>query len=34
MKEKFVGGKGFDLWYLWNAVTPETRWDLSRTRLS
>jgi len=27
MKDKFVGGKGFDLWYLWNAVTPETRWD-------
>ena len=27
MKEKFVGGKGFDLWYLWNAVTPETKWD-------
>lgn len=21
MKEKFVGGKGFDLWYLWHAVT-------------
>ena len=27
MKEKFTGGKGFDLWYLWHAVTPETRWD-------
>lgn len=27
MKEKFIGGKGFDLWYLWNAVTPETRWN-------
>ena len=27
MKEKFVGGKGFDLWYLWHGVTPETRWD-------
>lgn len=27
MKEKFIGGKGFDLWYLWHAVTPETRWD-------
>ena len=27
MKEKFTGGKGFDLWYLWNAVTPQTRWD-------
>ena len=27
MKEKFVGGKGFGLWYLWNAVTPETKWN-------
>jgi len=27
MKEKFVGGKGFDLWYLWQAVTSQTRWD-------
>lgn len=26
MKDKFVGGKGFGLWYLWNAVTPETKW--------
>jgi aldehyde:ferredoxin oxidoreductase len=27
MKDKFIGGKGFDLWYLWHAVTPQTRWD-------
>jgi len=27
MKDKFVGGKGFDLWLLWNAVNPNTRWD-------
>jgi aldehyde:ferredoxin oxidoreductase len=27
MKEKFTGGKGFGLWYLWNAVAPTTRWD-------
>ncbi|MGB5986846.1 MAG: aldehyde ferredoxin oxidoreductase C-terminal domain-containing protein [Desulfobacterales bacterium] len=27
MKSKFVGGKGFDLRLLWDAVTPETRWD-------
>ncbi|HBC30491.1 MAG TPA: aldehyde:ferredoxin oxidoreductase, partial [Clostridiales bacterium] len=27
MKEKFVGGKGFGLWYLWNATTPSTKWD-------
>jgi aldehyde:ferredoxin oxidoreductase len=27
MKETFVGGKGFDLWLLWNAVKGTTRWD-------
>lgn len=27
MKETFVGGRGFDLWLLWNAVTGSTRWD-------
>jgi aldehyde:ferredoxin oxidoreductase len=27
MKETFVGGKGFDLWLLWNAVNGNTRWD-------
>jgi len=27
MKEKFVGGKGFDLYHLWKAVKPDTRWD-------
>lgn len=27
MKDKFVGGKGFGLWYLWNAVTSETKWN-------
>jgi aldehyde:ferredoxin oxidoreductase len=26
MKEVFVGGKGFDLWLLWNAVKGTTRW--------
>ena len=26
MKRIFVGGKGFDLWLLWHAVTPKTRW--------
>ena len=26
MKDKFIGGKGFGLWYLWNAITPETKW--------
>jgi aldehyde:ferredoxin oxidoreductase len=27
MKNKFIGGRGFDLWLLWNAVTSQTRWD-------
>lgn len=27
MKDKFVGGKGFGLWHLWNAVNPETKWN-------
>lgn len=27
MKDIFTGGKGFCMWLLWNAVTPETKWD-------
>jgi aldehyde:ferredoxin oxidoreductase len=27
MKQVFVGGKGFDLWLLWNGVKGTTRWD-------
>lgn len=27
MKEKFTGGRGFGLWYLWNAVTSNTKWN-------
>ncbi len=27
MKDKFIGGKGFGLYFLWNAVTPETKWN-------
>ena len=27
VKEKFIGGKGYDLWMMWNAVSGETRWD-------
>jgi aldehyde:ferredoxin oxidoreductase len=27
MKEIFVGGKGFDLWLLWNALKPKTKWN-------
>jgi aldehyde:ferredoxin oxidoreductase len=26
-KEVFIGGKGYDLWLLWNAVEPKTRWN-------
>ena len=27
MKEVFIGGKGFDLWLLWNAVKGTTKWN-------
>jgi aldehyde:ferredoxin oxidoreductase len=27
MKEKFIGGRGFDLWLLWHGVEDDTRWD-------
>jgi aldehyde:ferredoxin oxidoreductase len=27
MKEKFIGGRGFDLWLLWNGVNDDTKWD-------
>ncbi len=27
MKDVFIGGKGFGLWRLWNAVKPETKWN-------
>jgi aldehyde:ferredoxin oxidoreductase len=27
MKDTFTGGKGFDLWLLWNGVTSGTRWN-------
>lgn len=27
MKEKFVGGRGFGLWLLWQAVDDDTHWD-------
>ena len=27
VKEKFTGGKGYCLRYLWDAVNPNTRWD-------
>jgi aldehyde:ferredoxin oxidoreductase len=27
MKEKFIGGRGFGLWYLWHGVEDDTKWD-------
>ena len=27
MKDVFIGGRGFGLWYLWNAIKPTTKWD-------
>ena len=27
MKDIFIGGRGFGLWHLWNAVTPKSRWN-------
>ncbi|MCX6282471.1 MAG: aldehyde:ferredoxin oxidoreductase, partial [Bacteroidetes bacterium] len=27
MKDKFVGGKGFDLRLLWDATKPDTKWN-------
>ncbi|MDP4125838.1 MAG: aldehyde ferredoxin oxidoreductase C-terminal domain-containing protein [Bacillota bacterium] len=27
IKDKFIGGKGFGLYYLWQAVTESTRWN-------
>ena len=26
-KQTFIGGKGFDLWLLWNAVSGSTKWN-------
>ncbi|MBT8370399.1 MAG: aldehyde:ferredoxin oxidoreductase, partial [Deltaproteobacteria bacterium] len=27
IKDVFIGGKGYDLWLLWNAVEATTRWN-------
>ncbi|MEW5820866.1 MAG: aldehyde ferredoxin oxidoreductase C-terminal domain-containing protein [Cyanobacteriota bacterium] len=27
MKDKFIGGRGFGLYYLWHATRPETKWN-------
>ena len=27
VKEVLTGGRGYGLWYLWQAINPETKWD-------
>ena len=27
MKDIFIGGRGFGLWYLWKAIKPTTKWN-------
>ncbi len=27
IKDKFIGGKGYDLWLMWNAVSGDTKWN-------
>jgi aldehyde:ferredoxin oxidoreductase len=27
IKDKFIGGKGYDLWLMWNAVSGDTKWS-------
>ncbi|MBN1486260.1 MAG: aldehyde:ferredoxin oxidoreductase [Anaerolineae bacterium] len=27
MKEKFIGGRGFDLWLLWQGINDSTKWN-------
>jgi len=33
MKDRFIGGRGFGLWRLWNAVDGETTWDDPRNEI-
>ena len=33
MKRTFTGGRGFDLWLLWNAVTGQTKWNSSENEV-
>jgi aldehyde:ferredoxin oxidoreductase len=33
MREVFIGGRGFGLWRLWNAVDGNTRWDDPRNEI-
>ena len=30
IKDKFIGGKGYDLWLMWNAVSGDTKWERNR----
>lgn len=27
VKDRFTGGRGYGLWYLWQAVSPDTKWN-------
>ncbi|MEX1314985.1 MAG: aldehyde ferredoxin oxidoreductase N-terminal domain-containing protein, partial [Desulfotignum sp.] len=27
VKDKFIGGKGYDLWFMWQAVKGSTKWN-------
>ncbi|MEA1939905.1 MAG: aldehyde ferredoxin oxidoreductase N-terminal domain-containing protein, partial [Candidatus Caldatribacteriota bacterium] len=27
VKKKFIGGRGYGMWYLWDAVSSNTKWD-------
>src|SRR6056297_1738266 len=33
VKEVLTGGRGYGLWYLWQAVKPETKWDDTENEL-
>lgn len=33
MKDKFIGGKGFGLRLLWDAVTPKTKWNSAENEI-
>jgi len=33
MKKKFIGGRGYGMKYLWDAVTPDTKWNSPENEL-
>ena len=33
MRKIFIGGRGFDLWLLWNSIDKETKWDDPKNEL-